>query len=86
MPAIVTFTTSASYLPTILEFLGESRKLTSYPAVPEAFKDVPENIQVASIYTKYTSDHDSLMLVGQDQCQAQDGCQWVRSSEPLPKE
>ena len=77
---------SASYLPTIPEFLGESRKLTSRPTVPEAFKNVPENIHVASVYTKYTSDHDSLMLVGQDQCQAQNGCQWVRSSEPLPKE
>ena len=27
-----------TYLPTILEFPGQSRKLTSHPAVSEAFK------------------------------------------------
>jgi len=40
-----------TYLPTVLEFLGQSRKLTSYPAVPEAFKFVPEIIHVARAYT-----------------------------------
>jgi len=45
----------------------------------------PGIIHVASVYTKYTSDRDRT-LAGQDQCQAQDGYQWVRSSEPLPKE
>jgi len=35
-------------LPTIPEL--QSRKLTSYPAVPEAFKEI---IHVASAYTKY---------------------------------
>ena len=50
--------------------------------VPEAFKIVLEIIHMASAYK---SDRDR-MLVGQDQCQPQGGFQWVRSSEPLPKE
>ena len=72
-------------MPTIPEFPGQSWKLTSHPAVLEAFKIVPEIIHVASAYTKYTFDCDRI-VVGQDQCQPQDGCQWVGSAEPLPKE
>jgi len=37
-----------TYLPTVPEFLGQSWKLTSCPAVPEKFKIVPEIIHVAS--------------------------------------
>ena len=36
------------YLPTVLEFLGQSWKLTLRPAVPETFKIVPEIIHMAS--------------------------------------
>jgi len=46
---------------------GQSRKLTSHPAVPEAFKIVLEIVHMASTYTKSTFDRDR-MLVGQDQC------------------
>jgi len=51
-------------LPTIPEFLGQSRKLTSHPAVLETFKIVPEIIHVASTYyytIKYKSDHDRML-------------------------
>ena len=41
-------------------------------------------INTILLSSKYKSERDG-MLAGQDQCQPQDGCQWVRSSEPLPK-
>ena len=56
-----------SYLPTILEFPGQSWKLTSQLAVPEVFKIVPGITHMASAYTKYKLDCDR-MLMGQDQC------------------
>jgi len=37
-----------TYLPTVPEFLGQTWKLTSHPAVPETFKIVQEIIHVAS--------------------------------------
>ena len=39
-----------TYLPTIPEFLGQSRKLTSRPAVPETFKIVPEIIHALILH------------------------------------
>ena len=53
-----------TYLATVLEFLGQSWKLTSHPAVPETFKIVQEIIHVASTYyytIKYKFDCDRML-------------------------
>jgi len=52
---------------------------------PRSIQNCPGNYLRGKRITKYKFDRDR-MLVGQDQCQPQDGCQWVRSAEPLPEE
>ena len=72
-----------TYLPTIPEFPGQPTKVTSYvSSCLGSIQNCPGNYYVASAYK---SDRDR-MLASQDRCQPQDGCQLVRSSEPLPKD